>query len=105
LCDHFSGALLLGGFADLWASFFIADSSVQYLPDQAAEFVGNYSNGLSVSQTRHIAAIENLKERLPSSCCIERAPEHRALYIILLSMRASDAALRLSGSWPTVHYG
>jgi hypothetical protein len=47
LSDHFPGALLLGRFADLWASFFVADSPVQYLSDQAAKFVGNYSNGLN----------------------------------------------------------
>ena len=35
---------------------------MQYLPDQAAKFVSNYSNGLIVSQTRHIAAIENLED-------------------------------------------
>jgi hypothetical protein len=60
--DHFSGALLLGRFPDLWASFFVADSPVQYLPDQATKFVGNYSSGLIVSQTRHVAAIENLED-------------------------------------------
>jgi hypothetical protein len=49
LSDHFSGTLLLGGFADLRAWFFVADSSVQDLPDQAAKFVGNYCNGLIVS--------------------------------------------------------
>jgi hypothetical protein len=59
--DHFSGALLLGGFADVWASFLVPDSSVQYLPDQATKFVGNYSNGLIVSHTRHVAPIENLE--------------------------------------------
>jgi len=47
--DHFSGALLFGRVADLWASFFVVDSPVQYLPDQAAKFVSNYSNGLIVS--------------------------------------------------------
>jgi hypothetical protein len=35
---------------------------VHYLPDQAAEFVGNYSNGLIVPQTQHIAAMENLED-------------------------------------------
>jgi hypothetical protein len=60
--DHFSGALLLGGFADFWASFLVPDSSVQYLPDQATKFVGNYSNGLIVSHTWHGAAIENLED-------------------------------------------
>ena len=60
--DHFSGALLLGRFADLWASLLVADSTVQYLPDQVTKFVGNYSNGLIVSQTRHVAAIENLED-------------------------------------------
>src|SRR5262249_25980101 len=59
--DYFSSALLLGRFPDVWASFLVPDSSVQYLPDQATKFVGNYSNGLIVSQTRHIAAIENLE--------------------------------------------
>jgi hypothetical protein len=29
LSDHFSSTLLLRSFADLWASFFVADSSVQ----------------------------------------------------------------------------
>jgi hypothetical protein len=62
LSDHFSGTLLLGGFADLWASFFVADSSVQYLSDQAAKFVGDYSNDLIVSQTWHMAAIKNLED-------------------------------------------
>jgi hypothetical protein len=62
LSDHFSGTLLLGGFGDLCTSFFVADSSVHYLPDQAAEFVGNYSNGLIVPQTQHIAAMENLED-------------------------------------------
>jgi len=52
---HFSDALLLGRFADLWASFLVPDSPVQYLPDQATEFVGNYSNGLIMCQTRHSA--------------------------------------------------
>jgi hypothetical protein len=79
LSDHFSGTLLLGSFADLWASFFVADSSVQDLPDQAAKFVGNYSNGLIVSQTRHIAAIENLEDASagkenPNRCAITRQP-------------------------------
>ena len=60
--DHFSSALLLGRFADLWASLLVADSPVQYLPDQATKFVGNYSDGLIVSHTRHVAAIENLKD-------------------------------------------
>ena len=60
--DHSSGTLLLGRFLDLWASFLVPDSSVQYLPDQAAKFVSNYSNGLIVPQTRHIAAIENLED-------------------------------------------
>src|SRR5262249_19794071 len=46
--DHFSGALLLGRFSDLWASFLVADSSVQYLPDQATKFVSNYSDSLIV---------------------------------------------------------
>src|SRR5262252_1460482 len=35
---------------------------MQYLPDQATEFVGNYSNGLIMSQTRHTAVIENLED-------------------------------------------
>jgi hypothetical protein len=35
LSDHFSCTLLLGGFANLWASFFVADAAVQYLPDQS----------------------------------------------------------------------
>jgi hypothetical protein len=29
---------------------------------QATKFVGNYSNGLIVSQTRHVAVIENLED-------------------------------------------
>jgi hypothetical protein len=60
--DHFSGALLLGRFLDLRASLFVANSLVQYLPDQAAKFVGNYPNGLIMSQTRHTAVIENLED-------------------------------------------
>jgi hypothetical protein len=60
--DHFSGALLLGRFPDLWASFVVVDSPVQYLPDQATKFVGNYSDGLIVSHTRHVAAIENFED-------------------------------------------
>ena len=36
--------------------------ALQYLPDQATKFVGNYSDGLIVSQTRHIAAIENFED-------------------------------------------
>jgi len=60
--DHFSGALLFGRFLDFWAPFFVLDSLVQYLPDQAAKFVSNYSNGLIVSQAWHVAAIENLKD-------------------------------------------
>jgi len=60
--DHFSGAPLFGRFADFWASLLVPDSPVQYLPDQATKFVSNYSNGLIVSQARHIAAIENLED-------------------------------------------
>jgi len=46
--DHFSGALLFGRFADVWASFFVMDSLVQYLPDQAAKFslIPNLEMGL-----------------------------------------------------------
>src|SRR5712692_12087882 len=36
--------------------------------------------------------------RLPSSRCIESAPEHLAPLIILLSMRASDTTLGLNGA-------
>ena len=60
--DHFSGALLFGRFLNLWASFLVSDSPVQDLPDQATKFVGDYSNGLIVPQTRHIAAIKNLED-------------------------------------------
>jgi hypothetical protein len=60
--DHFSGALLLGRFPDLWASFLVVDSPVQYLPDQATKFVSNYSDGLIVSHTRNVAAIENFED-------------------------------------------
>jgi hypothetical protein len=45
----------------------------------------------------HNTRIRRNPERLPSSRRIERAPEHRALHIILLSIRASDTALRLRG--------
>jgi hypothetical protein len=58
----FFGALLLGRFVDLWASFLVPDSPVQYLPDQATKFVGNYSNGLIMAQTRHTAVVENLED-------------------------------------------
>ena len=59
--DHFSSALLLGRFLDAWASFLISDSPVQHLPDQAAKFVSNYSDGLIVAHARHVAAIESLE--------------------------------------------
>ena len=49
--DHFSSAPLLARFIDVRASFLVADSKVQYLPDQATQFVGSYSNGLIVSQS------------------------------------------------------
>ena len=56
--DHFFSAPLLGHFTDLWASFLVADSHMQDLPDQATKFVSNYPNGVLVSQARDIAAIE-----------------------------------------------
>jgi hypothetical protein len=59
--DHFSRALLLGHFPYLWTSFLVVHSAVQYLPDQATKFVGNYSDGLIVSHPRHVAAIENFE--------------------------------------------
>ena len=55
-------ARLLGLLIDVWAAFFVAHSTVQYLPNQAAKFVGNYRNGVLVSETWHIAAIENLED-------------------------------------------
>jgi hypothetical protein len=55
-------ARLLGLLIDLLAAFFVAPSTVQYLPNQAAKFVGNYRNGVLVSETRHMAAIENLED-------------------------------------------
>jgi len=60
--DHFSGALLLGRFADLWTSFLVANSLVQYLPDQTTKSVGDYSNGLIMSQTRHTAVVDNFED-------------------------------------------
>src|SRR6267143_7042545 len=39
--------------------------------------------------------LERNRERLPSSRCIESAPEHHASILILLSMRASDTSLGL----------
>ena len=55
-------ARLFGLLIDLWAAFFVAHSTVQYLPSQAAKFVGNYRSGVLVSETWHIAAIENLED-------------------------------------------
>jgi IS30 family transposase len=46
----------------------------------------------------HNTRVRPNPQRLPSSRCIERAPEHRALHIILLSIRASDTALGLTGT-------
>ena len=38
------------------------DSLVQNFPDEAAKAMGDYPDRLLVAQTRHIAAIENLKD-------------------------------------------
>jgi hypothetical protein len=54
--DHFPGALLLAGLV-LRSGFPVAISS-----RQATKFVGNYSNGLIVSQARHVTVIENLED-------------------------------------------
>jgi hypothetical protein len=49
----------------------------------------------------HRARVRRDRGRLPSSRCIESAPEHHAFILILLLMRASDTSLGLMGSYPT----
>ncbi len=46
----------------------------------------------------HRARVRRNRGRLPSSRCIESAPEHHALILILLLMRASDTSLGLPGT-------
>ena len=43
----------------------------------------------------HRVRVRRNRERLPSSRCIESAPEHHASILTLLSMRASDTSLGL----------
>src|SRR6266851_7192809 len=43
----------------------------------------------------HRVRVRRNRGRLPSSRCIESAPEHHASILILLSMRASDTSLGL----------
>ena len=43
----------------------------------------------------HRARVRRNRARLPSSRCIESAPEHHGSILILLLMRASDTALGL----------
>ena len=60
--DHSCRPVLLGLFANRWAPFFVTNSLVQNLPDQAAKTMGNHSDRLIVSQARHISAIEDGEE-------------------------------------------
>jgi hypothetical protein len=46
----------------------------------------------------HRARVRRNRGRLPSSRCIESAPEHHAFILILLLMRASDTSLGLMGT-------
>ena len=62
LSDHLRRALLLRLFGNRGAPFFVTNSLVQNLPDQAAKTMGNHSDRLIVSQARHISAIEDGEE-------------------------------------------
>ena len=62
LSDHSGRPALLGPPGNGWASFFVTDSLVQDLPDQAAKPMGNHSDRLIMPQPRHIAAIEDFED-------------------------------------------
>jgi len=87
-------ALLFACFVDLWALFLIVGSKVQYFPDQATKFVGNYPNGLILPHARHIAAIENLED---ASFVLDRR-------IGRLIQNASHMTVALWGSAAVVHF-
>src|SRR5205814_3247461 len=61
LPDHLPGAQLLRSFAEARAAFFVTCSLMQDQPDQAALSMGNGSDCLIMSETRHQSAIDNLK--------------------------------------------
>src|SRR6516225_10157212 len=62
LPDHSGRPALLGPPGNGWASFFVTDSLVQDLPDQAAKPMGIHSDRLIMPQPRHIAAIEGFED-------------------------------------------
>src|SRR6516162_10719449 len=60
--DHAARTLVLRSSVDVRAPFVIADALVQNLPDEVTKPMSNHSNGLLVSEARHITAIDDLED-------------------------------------------
>jgi hypothetical protein len=62
LPDHSRSACSLQPFADDLAAFLVAVPSIQDYPDEPTEAIGNFPNGLIVSQALYDAAIHDLED-------------------------------------------